>query len=201
MARGEIVNWKADRGFGFIRPRGGGPDVFLHIRQVRPPGYEPQIGDKVSYSVSQDDKGRPRAAGAKIAGVAPTAREWGFALALVMAVGFMLGLYVTLEYRPAFWGYLGMSLLAFAAYGIDKLRAVSGAWRTPEATLHTIGLLGGWPGAVLAQLLFRHKTAKASFQTTFWLIASAHVGFWVFVASSGQSVGELIDLLLGNRPN
>ena len=200
MARGEIVDWKADRGFGFIRPRSGGPDVFLHIRQVRPPGYEPQVGDKVSFSVTQDDQGRSRAAKATIAGVAPTAREWAFALALAVAVGFMLGLYAAQEYRPAFWGYLGMSIVAFAAYGIDKLRAVSGAWRTPEATLHTIGLLGGWPGAVPAQLLFRHKTAKTSFQTAFWLIAGAHIGLWIWLPLSGESPADLLRMILDFFP-
>lgn len=200
MPRGEIVDWKADRGFGFIRPRGGGPDVFLHIRQVRPPGYEPQVGDKVSYSLTQDDQGRHRAAAATISGVAPTKREWAFALALVVAIGFMWAIFGMQQYRPAFWGYLGMSVLAFGAYGIDKLRAISGEWRTPEATLHTIGLLGGWPGAIPAQLLFRHKTAKASFQTTFWLIAGAHIGFWIWVSLSGQSPAELIRQFIALLP-
>lgn len=200
MVRGEIVDWKVERGFGFIRPHGGGPDVFLHIRQVRPPGYEPRIGDKVRFSITQDKQGRPRAGSATISGVAPTAREWAFALALAVAVGFMLGLYAAQEYRPVFWGYLGMSVVAFTAYGIDKFRAVSGAWRTPEATLHTLGLLGGWPGAIPAQLLFRHKTAKASFQTTFWLIASAHIGFWIWVSLSGQSPADLLRQILAFTP-
>lgn len=200
MARGEIVDWKADRGFGFIRPRGDGPDVFLHIRQVRPPGYEPQVGDKVSFFLIRDDSGRPRAAGATISGVAPTKREWAFSLALVVAIGFLWVIYGMREYRPAFYGYLGMSAVAFAAYGIDKLRAISGAWRTPEATLHTLGLLGGWPGAIPAQLLFRHKTAKASFQTTFWLIAIAHIGFWIWVSLSGQSPADLLRQILAFLP-
>lgn len=200
MAHGEIVDWKADRGFGFIRQRGGGPDIFLHIRQVRPPGYEPQIGDKVHFSLTQDEQGRPRAAGATISGVAPTKREWAYALALVVAIGFMWVIFGMPQYRPVFWGYLGMSAVAFTAYGIDKLRAVSGAWRIREATLHTIGLLGGWPGAIPAQLLFRHKTAKASFQTTFWLIAGAHIGFWIWVSRSERTAGELLEQIFALLP-
>ena len=54
--------------------------------------------------------------------------------------------------------YLVMSLVAFAAYAVDKSAAKRGAWRTPESTLHTLELLCGWPGAWLAQRLLRHKT-------------------------------------------
>ena len=43
------------------------------------------------------------------------------------------------------------------------------ARRTPESTLHLFGLLGGWPGALAAQRLFRHKSSKASFQATYWI--------------------------------
>ena len=53
--------------------------------------------------------------------------------------------------------YVLMSTLAFALYGVDKRRAARGAWRISEATLHTIELLGGWPGALLGQRMFRHK--------------------------------------------
>jgi hypothetical protein len=42
------------------------------------------------------------------------------------------------------------------------------AWRTPEKVLHASELLGGWPGALLAQQLFRHKTRKVSYQLVFW---------------------------------
>jgi len=65
--------------------------------------------------------------------------------------------------------YAGQSLLALAAYGWDKLAAVRQRARLPERSLLLIGLLGGWPGALLAQRLFRHKTAKASFLWRFWL--------------------------------
>ena len=65
---------------------------------------------------------------------------------------------------------LGLSLLAFVAYWSDKSRAEAGEWRVPEATLQFFGLLGGWPGAFLAQRAFRHKTSKVSFQVVFWLI-------------------------------
>jgi uncharacterized membrane protein YsdA (DUF1294 family) len=64
----------------------------------------------------------------------------------------------------------GVSAAAFVGQWIDKRKAASGEWRTPEATLHLFELLGGWPGAFLAQRIFRHKTAKAGYQIIFWLI-------------------------------
>jgi uncharacterized membrane protein YsdA (DUF1294 family) len=64
--------------------------------------------------------------------------------------------------------YLLLSLIAFAAYGLDKRAARRGGHRTSEQTLLTLGLLGGWPGALVAQQVFRHKTRKRSFRRSFW---------------------------------
>ena len=67
-----------------------------------------------------------------------------------------------------------VSAAAFVGQWIDKRKADSGEWRTPENTLHLFELLGGWPGAFLAQRIFRHKTAKLSYQIVFWLIVMAY---------------------------
>jgi uncharacterized membrane protein YsdA (DUF1294 family) len=56
-----------------------------------------------------------------------------------------------------------MSLVCFVAYGWDKRRASNGSRRVPEQTLYFLTLLGGWPGALLGQRHFRHKTRKLSF--------------------------------------
>ncbi|GAA1507240.1 DUF1294 domain-containing protein [Agromyces terreus] len=70
----------------------------------------------------------------------------------------------------------GLSVVAFAAYGLDKAAAGrAGRRRTPESTLHLLGLLGGWPGALVAQQLFRHKTRKRSFRRVFWFTVVLNV--------------------------
>jgi uncharacterized membrane protein YsdA (DUF1294 family) len=75
--------------------------------------------------------------------------------------------------------YLGivlvMSLACFVAYGWDKGRAANGGRRMPEQTLHVLALLGGWPGALLGQRQFRHKTKKMTFLIVFWCVVVLHV--------------------------
>ncbi len=56
-----------------------------------------------------------------------------------------------------------VNVLTFAAFGYDKAQARRDGPRTPEKTLLTLALLGGWPGAKLAQRYFRHKTQKQPF--------------------------------------
>ena len=58
---------------------------------------------------------------------------------------------------------IAMNGLAFAAFGIDKLKARGGHWRVQESTLLWLAFLGGTPGAYLGRQLFRHKTRKQPF--------------------------------------
>ena len=64
--------------------------------------------------------------------------------------------------------YALLSLCCGAVYWYDKRQAQAGAWRTPESTLHWLALLGGWPGALLAQQWLRHKSSKTAFRRVFW---------------------------------
>lgn len=77
---------------------------------------------------------------------------------------------ITLEAaRLAILGaYVVLSAGSFAFYGWDKAAARRGGRRTPELTLHLLALAGGWPGALLAQSVFRHKTKKQPFRSIFW---------------------------------
>ena len=81
--------------------------------------------------------------------------------------------------------YLGMSVVAVALYAADKRRAARGQWRISEATLHIVALLGGWPGALVAQHVLRHKRQKRRYLVIFWLIVAAHVAVWTLLARSG----------------
>lgn len=72
------------------------------------------------------------------------------------------------------WLYLGASLIAFVAYALDKSAAIKARRRTEESSLHLLGLIGGWPGALAAQQLLRHKSSKASFQGVFWVTVAVN---------------------------
>jgi uncharacterized membrane protein YsdA (DUF1294 family) len=69
-----------------------------------------------------------------------------------------------------------MSVACFIVYGLDKRQATNGGRRVSERTLHLMAFLGGWPGALMAQQHFRHKTQKASFRIVFWIVVVLHVG-------------------------
>jgi uncharacterized membrane protein YsdA (DUF1294 family) len=65
--------------------------------------------------------------------------------------------------------YAVIATLAFIAYAIDKAAAQSNRWRIPESTLHALAMVGGWPGAMLAQTLLRHKSVKREFRLIYWI--------------------------------
>lgn len=77
-----------------------------------------------------------------------------------------------------------LSLALFFMYGLDKAAARRGRRRTPEVTLHLVSLAGGWPGALIAQRVFHHKTRKAQFQVVFWgtVVANSLALAWLWVA-------------------
>ncbi|SFD34722.1 DUF1294 domain-containing protein [Pragia fontium] len=98
--------------------------------------------------------------------------------ALVIAVSFWLGkIPVTLLFL-----YILSSLLAFIFYLRDKIAAKNDEWRVKESTLLWLGLIGGWPGALIAQQIYRHKTSKTKFQLLFWptvIINCLALAWWI----------------------
>ena len=70
---------------------------------------------------------------------------------------------------------LVFSFVAFVFYGFDKRRAQTDGRRVPEKTLHLLALFGGWPGALMGQRVFRHKTQKLSYRIVFWLCVVLHL--------------------------
>jgi len=104
-------------------------------------------------------------------------------MALPLAAMFLLGvagLVLTGRWPVSVLGvYLGLSAVAFVVYRYDKSAAERGRRRVAERTLHLIALLGGWPGALAAQRLLRHKSAKPAFLAVFWLTVLVNCAFLV----------------------
>jgi uncharacterized membrane protein YsdA (DUF1294 family) len=102
-------------------------------------------------------------------------------------------------WHPPYWVlfvYLGTSLLCILIYRVDKLAAAQGRWRVSESALLLLGLAGGWPGAIIAQQLLRHKTKKRSFQEAF--AGSVVVNILVFVLLTSPILGWLTPISVGN---
>jgi uncharacterized membrane protein YsdA (DUF1294 family) len=70
---------------------------------------------------------------------------------------------------------ISINLVTFWAYYVDKKAAKNKKWRVAEKKLHTLELLGGWSGAILGQRVFKHKTKKKAYLTTFWLVTFAQI--------------------------
>jgi len=109
--------------------------------------------------------------------------------ALLVGVVFFIGLAILApasEWRWFVGFYALMSAISFSLYGLDKRSSTRGGWRTSEARLHLIELLGGWPGALLAQRVFRHKTRKMSFLVVFYLVTTVNLAVlgWLLFADN-----------------
>lgn len=178
---GRIRSWHADKGYGFIDIHADIKDVFFHVTALQTRSIQPKPGDRVSFELIRGKDGRMQAINVAIAGApkpgSGSGASWlpalvGFAALAIMVVGALGG------YLPRHAGIVSVlaSVVAFLAYADDKTRANRNAWRIPEANLHLIALCGGWPGALAAQHLLRHKNRKQAFQVVFWGTVALNIG-------------------------
>ena len=77
---------------------------------------------------------------------------------------------------------LFINVITFAAYALDKYKAVHGRWRIREATLLGLALIGGSAGALLAMRICRHKTQHGRFRIGVPAMLAVHVVILVFAA-------------------
>ena len=66
---GQLVKWKDDRGFGFIKPNGNNKEIFLHISALKGANRRPKVGDIILYEQIINKDGKISAANASIQGV------------------------------------------------------------------------------------------------------------------------------------
>jgi CspA family cold shock protein len=62
--------WNADRGFGFIKDDAGGPDMFLHINELKSAGIDPdsiKIGDQLTFETTSTRDGKTKASNVRTA--------------------------------------------------------------------------------------------------------------------------------------
>jgi uncharacterized membrane protein YsdA (DUF1294 family)/cold shock CspA family protein len=194
---GVLVSWDDERGFGYIQPEAGGHRVFAHIHAWPRGAARPKEGDFVTFDVELAPDGRTRTRSVRRPfEVLPSQTSKHGSEAYFAILGF-IGLYALVStYWPVSpWigaVYVVLSLACFVLYARDKAAARVGTWRTSENTLQIVALIGGWPGAILAQQILHHKNRKESFQAMFWTTVVVNcVAFVVFSASATALIAEI----------
>ncbi|SET59123.1 DUF1294 domain-containing protein [Thalassotalea agarivorans] len=195
-AKGTVVRWNDDKAFGFVKPAHGGKDLFLHKNALQTKSRTPKIGESLLYTEGVDKQGRMCILNATYPGelvrpaTLPVRRKKtkpASLKAVYLAFSFLIGLMVAaqLDYigKHLMYWYAGLSFFTFLMYWSDKSKASNGGWRTPEANLHFVALIGGWPGAAIAQQILRHKTSKESFQLSFWFTVIVNIGILCYLLS------------------
>jgi len=196
---GTLKTWNAERGFGFIEPLQGGQEIFVHIKAFATRSGRPEVGQRVTFEVETTADGKKRATrveAVKAVRRKPRARkdnpaQWGTASYFAIPAFLVVFAVAASVWRIPSWVallYLGASLLCFVVYATDKSAAAADRRRVPEDTLLTLGLVCGWPGAIVAQQVLRHKSNKASFRAKFWVTVIANVVGFIALSSPLRSL-------------
>jgi len=190
--QGKITSWNYEKGFGFVKllhDETGAKEVFIHIKEFN---WNPKVGQTISFIHAKDIQGRVCGKAAMLCGEFLPHEKTSSDLPLhtIMAfIGLVTISLFSIIYISNYWipvGYLGFSLLTFIVYWVDKSAAQKGSWRTSENTLHILSLIGGWPGAMVAQQKLRHKTQKQPFRSIFWLTVIANIAGLLWLSQQTQ---------------
>jgi uncharacterized membrane protein YsdA (DUF1294 family)/cold shock CspA family protein len=187
---GRITDWNDAKGYGFVVPISAGERAFVHITDFQRGSRRPAAGDLISYLPTRDQLGRINAKEIRHDGqkLAPQRSNTALPRA-VIGIAALVVFAALPEFgvipRPLAAVVFIMSLVAFLMYWLDKSAAQTKRERTPENTLHLLSLAGGWPGALIAQQQFRHKTVKEAFQNAFWLTVILNVAGITWLVKTG----------------
>ena len=202
---GKVQDWNDERGHGFIAPLDSidsSDKTFFHIRDYQQQGRRPESGELVKYVANRQDDGRWKATQVmRAAQPVPKAKNTGrkpvmpgnpystgydlVRATLVLGYGCLLGWAIRRQMLPLEFAFVPavMAIVTFMAYAADKHASRTGRWRIPEANLHLLELLFGWPGALFSQRMLRHKTRKAAYRIAFWMMVALNLGAtvaWIY---------------------
>lgn len=104
--------------------------------------------------------------------------DWNVPAVAAMPVLVLCYLAAGLIWSLPRWGWLwfvAASAVSYVYYLRDKRAADEDEDRVPESHLHVLALLGGWPGALIAQRRLRHKLRKPAFMKLFWVTVAGNL--------------------------
>jgi uncharacterized membrane protein YsdA (DUF1294 family)/cold shock CspA family protein len=176
---GTLTSWNDQRGFGFLTPGGGGQSIWVHIKAFELKRGRPHEGEHFTFEIEQYLDGSRQARSVRAVPVTKGPKQKRRFLAYaadtvgllaIPAFAGIVALVCTHWHVPIWiaWIYVVLSVFCYIVYSVDKTAATNRTWRVSENALLAWGLVGGWPGAIIAQRLLRHKTRKASFIAAFW---------------------------------
>jgi uncharacterized membrane protein YsdA (DUF1294 family)/cold shock CspA family protein len=200
---GTITKWNDKKGFGFITPKSGGKQIFIHINEFSRRHKRPNEGLSVNFDRTTDSRGRNCAMNVyPLKGHKKATRadnQLKFSIIFTRTFIAIVGLLVAIDRLPIVVPgvYIILSLVAFALYKKDKAAAEWDEWRIPEKTLHFVSIIGGWPGALIAQNLLRHKCRKLSFRIVYWVTVVINCGVlaWLLTPDGVAKLKALIENL------
>jgi len=198
--KGKITLWNEAKAYGFVSQMTGGKQIFIHINAFNNKNRRPKVGQIVAYDVSTDKNGRPCAAKATLAGDRSkiNKKDGSGLISTGAAIMFLVIVAVSVledKLPPIILAvYVGLSIITFLSYALDKMAAKKGTWRTQESILHLFALAGGWPGALVAQQKLRHKSKKEEFRFIFWTTVLLNCGIfiWLFSATGSSLLNRLL---------
>ena len=200
--KGTIVFWNETKGYGFIEREKDRKRIFFHVSEFSGSRDKLREGELVVYEASVDRQKRLCAINVtsedeklshkqaskhsrRLKTNRPITQRTenrksfsdGYAGVIVLVFIAAMGLSIVLGKTPPEIGllYSVMSVLTFLVYASDKRAAQNDRWRTSEGTLHLLALAGGWPGALMAQKILRHKSVKTDFRFVFWITVIANI--------------------------
>ncbi|MGF1695432.1 DUF1294 domain-containing protein [Vibrio kyushuensis] len=190
---GKIAEWDDIKGYGFISVDRQAPRILFHLSDLSGHSQRPRLNERVHFTLTKDVHG------SFIAKEIERPVIFSFSLAVTVWFITILGSAVWLLHYPsiALLYYAFLSSVTYLVYLYDRSATIDKHTRMPEIFLHTLAILGGWPGAALAQSFLRHKSIGTSFRYGFWATVVLNVSLyaWTFTKAGEMKLYEIINTL------
>ncbi|MBZ9611342.1 DUF1294 domain-containing protein [Rheinheimera maricola] len=212
---GKVVHWRDDKGFGFVFCQQNQQKLFFHIRDFAGSTGRPDNGDELQFAITKDKQGRDIAApwrfsNAKARNSSKAKQQnssidiqYAQQISLFFRIAFLITVLAALLFGRLPWVlpllYVEASIFTYWLYKADKDAAIAGHGnRLAEQSLQLFALIGGWPGAYLAQRQLAHKRSKLSFRREFGfvILGNALLVSWL-LSPWGQAFLARMALLAG----
>ena len=139
---GTLKIWNDERGFGFLEPTQGGPEIFVHIKAFPLSNGRPFAGQVLTFEIETGPDGKKKARAVQFplrAKQRPqqryeTVAPWTLPRALAIPIFIGIYIYVVIRWGfslPVLLTYLGLSILAFLFYGVAPLSLFLWLFGTP----------------------------------------------------------------------